>query len=280
MQRLSVVLSTGVLLLLFQLSALAQGLTDSFSTINPYHLAVSYNKTSNLIFPYAIKSVDRGSAAVITQKAKGADNILQVKAGRRGFTQTNLTVITTDDQFYSFLLDYALEPSILNISFVSEIQKQALSRIKTNESLLNDAAENVKNAKQFLNIHTQNLGMRLTLNSIYLDNKTMWFTLAATNQSLINFKPEYVRFFLRDRKRGKRTAVQEMEIQPLFSSVIENIQGLQSQKLIFGFTPFTIPSSKRLIIQLGEENGGRSLVLAVRSRKILNARLLNYCEYR
>lgn len=274
MQRLSVIISTG-LLFLFQFGALAQDLTDSFSTISPYHLAVSYNKTSNLIFPYAIKSVDRGSAAIITQKAKGVDNILQVKAARRGFSQTNLTVVTTDDQFYSFLLDYAAEPSTLNISFVNGIQKQALSKMKINESSLNCTAEIVKNAKQFLNIHTRNQAMHLTLNSIYIDNKTMWFTLAATNHSLIKFNPEYTRFFLRDRKRGKRTAIQEMEIQPLFGSTMENIQGLQSQKLIFGFTPFTIPSSKRLIIQLGEENGGRSLVLPVRGRVILDARLLN-----
>lgn len=279
MQRLSMIILTGILLV-FQLSGLAQNITDSFSAIKPYHLAVSYNKTSNLIFPYKIKSVDRGSAAIITQKAKGADNILQIKAGRRGFTQTNLTVITTDDQFYSFLLDYAIEPSVLNISFFNEIQKPLSPGTTINQSPLNVAAATVRDAKGFMNIHTKNQGIHLTLKSIYLDNKTMWFTLTAVNHSLIDFKPEYIRFFLRERKRSKRTAVQEIEIQPLFSNAIENIEGLKTQKLVFGFNPFTIPSSKRLIIQLGEENSGRSLVLSVPQKVIIDARLLDNCNCR
>ena len=45
-------------------------------SIASYHMNVSFEKTSNLIFPAAIKSVDRGSEAVLAQKAPGVENIL------------------------------------------------------------------------------------------------------------------------------------------------------------------------------------------------------------
>ena len=49
-------------------------------SIEPYSLQIGINKTTNLIFPYEIKSVDRGSRDVLVQKAKGIENVLQVKA--------------------------------------------------------------------------------------------------------------------------------------------------------------------------------------------------------
>src|ERR1044072_5277671 len=85
------------------------------SIIMPYPLVVTYYKTTNLIFPYNIKSVDRGSKDILVQKAKGVENILQVKAGKMGFDETNLTVITADGKLYSYLLNYVDTPVVLNI---------------------------------------------------------------------------------------------------------------------------------------------------------------------
>lgn len=43
-----------------------------------------------------LKSVDRGSKDVLAQKAKGVESILQVKAAKTNFDETNLTVINAD----------------------------------------------------------------------------------------------------------------------------------------------------------------------------------------
>jgi len=53
-------------------------------------------KTTNIIFPYSIVSVDIGSRDVLAQKAKGVENILQIKAARDSFPQTNISIITAD----------------------------------------------------------------------------------------------------------------------------------------------------------------------------------------
>ena len=74
--------------------------------LSPFEISIRYNKTTSLIFSYAVVSVDRGSADILVQKAKGVENIFQVKAEKRGFTPTNLSAVTAEGKFYSFLLNY------------------------------------------------------------------------------------------------------------------------------------------------------------------------------
>jgi conjugative transposon TraN protein len=280
MNRIRVGMVIGVLCIL-QLISKAQTTDSAIQVviIKPYHITIGYDKTSNLIFPFAIKSVDRGSAAVLVQKAKGVENILQLKAATHNFEQTNLSVITSDGRFYSFLLDYSAHPTILNISFykdsVKKKQDAFLTELPVNDAELRMLASKVQSEKIFLHQSTREQKMRLSLQSIYLANGSMWFNLHFKNKSLIDYKPEYVRFFLQDRKRGKRTAVQQTELTPSHVQPICNVKGRQGNDLVIGFPVFTIPRTKELIIQAGEQNGGRALTLRVPHSVVLKARLLN-----
>src|ERR1700743_3117645 len=93
-------------ILLMGATAFAQDRTKTSEVIQPQLLAVTFAKTTNLIFPYAIKSVDKGSKDLLVQVAKGVENIIQVKAAVQGFEETNLTVITADGKLYSYVVDY------------------------------------------------------------------------------------------------------------------------------------------------------------------------------
>lgn len=278
MKKISVVLITGIFF--FQLTIRAQMLDNLIRVeeIKPYHIAITYDKTSNLIFPFAIKSVDRGSAAILVQKAKGVENILQIKAGWQHFKQTNLSVVTSDAHFYSFIVDYADEPSALNISFSADTankrQTAFLSDTPIDQLAMKTLAEIVKEQKPFLHKRDQQQKMRLLLKGIYLDQQTMWFMLQLENSSLINYQPESVRFFTRDRKRAKRTAIQESELQPLYNDTGSVIAGQSSGEILLAFPPFTIPATKELFIQVTEKNGGRSLLLPVKYKTILKAKSL------
>lgn len=278
MKKISVVLIT--VLLFFQLTIRAQMLDNLIRVeeIKSYHIAITYDKTSNLIFPFAIKSVDRGSAAVLVQKAKGVENILQIKAGWQHFKQTNLSVVTGDARFYSFIVDYADEPSSLNFSFSADTanirQTVFLSDAPLDESAMKALVEKVKKQEPFLYKSDQQQKIRLSLNGIYLAQQTMWFSLQLENSSLIQYTPDYVRFFVRDRKKAKRTAIQEIELQPLYNNAGSIISGQSSGEILLAFPPFTIPATKELIIQVSERNGARSLLLPVKYKTILKARLL------
>src|SRR5689334_10024769 len=79
---------------------------SSTAILEPYRLEVSYNKTTHLVFPLSIISIDRGSASILAQKAPGVENILKVKADQKAFEETSLNVITSDGKLYSFLVCY------------------------------------------------------------------------------------------------------------------------------------------------------------------------------
>lgn len=280
MKQCCKVITACVLGLILQLHLMAQRNDMAIQTkaLQPYPIAISFNKTSNIIFPYEIISVDKGSSSVLAQKAKGVENILQLKAEKESFAQTNLSVITKDGRFYSFLVDYAQDPAILNFQIVkgSNLFKSdvLLSDFSLNEDIVNDITRQLKNRKRFLHIYTKNQRMKLSMDGIYLKENLMWISFKMANGSFISYRPESIRFFVRDLKRLKRTALQETEIQPLYAQMDSLISGNDDATAVFGFNPFTIPKTQELIVQVAEHNGGRTLVLHVRYAAMLKARLL------
>jgi conjugative transposon TraN protein len=251
----------------------AQQTEERVSMIEPYAITVSYDHTINLIFPYAVKSVDRGSSAVIVQKAKGVDNILQAKAAEKNFTETNLSVVTSDGKFYSFVVRYAEVPSWLNISFSGE-QSMLLHGERSNEAALERTSWQVLGQPAFLHVRQKKDGMSMTLAGVYLSGAQLWLRLQLSNDSQIDFRPAYMRFFLRDKKRAKRTALREIELSPVYRRELPVVFGGREGTCVMGFEPFTIPSHQQLIIQLGDESGGRVLQLTVKHKQLLQARKL------
>lgn len=87
--------------------------------IGSYRMTVGFQKTTHLIFPYAVSYVDLGNGGIIADKAQGAENIVKVKASQQGFPQTNMTVVTTDGRLYSFIVDYDANPRVLNYNLAA-----------------------------------------------------------------------------------------------------------------------------------------------------------------
>ena len=52
--------------------------------IPPYGLEVTYDKTTHIIFPAAVRYVDLGSPNLIAGKADGSENVIRVKATVKG----------------------------------------------------------------------------------------------------------------------------------------------------------------------------------------------------
>ena len=71
--------------------------------IPPYGLEVTYDKTTHIIFPAAVRYVDLGSPNLIAGKADGSENVIRVKATVKNFRdETNMSVITESGSFYTF----------------------------------------------------------------------------------------------------------------------------------------------------------------------------------
>lgn len=247
--------------------------------IEPFPLEITYNKTVNLIFPFAIKSVDRGSRDVLAQKARGIENILQVKSAKKGFTQTNLTVVTSDGKLYSFVVSYADEPLQLNIELVSDQRPQAPSALfeKTNQAIIRQASgQAVADKDRLHRIRDSSDKARLSLSGLYIREDVIFYRLQLDNHSNISYDIENLRFFIRDKKRAKRTAIQEREVIPVHVHQDTATVGANTfHVFVFALDKFTIPDQKQLTIQLMEKNGGRHMELNVQNKAIVRAKPLS-----
>lgn len=265
-------------LLMLVISGKAFAQNVELFVIEPFPLEITYHKTVNLIFPFAIKSVDRGSRDVLAQKAKGVENILQVKAARKGFVQTNLTVVTSDGKLYSFVVTYSDEPLQLNIELISDKNKPSSFALfqQSNQAVIQQSSElalSDKNKVHRIRDHSDKA--RFALSGLYIKEDVIFYRLQLENRSNITYDIENLRFFIRDKKRARRTAVQEKEVIPVYVHQDTTAVGANSfHVFVFALSKFTIPDQKQLTIQLMEKNGGRHMELQVQNKAIVRAKPL------
>jgi len=115
-------------------------------------------------------------------------------------------------------------------------------------------------------------GLELTLQEICLKDSLLWFALQLENHSPISYNPDYVRWFIRDQRQFKRTALQELPVDPSWSPPLQPIPGDSTCRNWTGFRPFALAKDKQLILEIGEGNGGRVLTLTIDHKKILKAK--------
>ena len=109
--------------------------------IEPYKMEVTYDKTSHLIFPTAIRYVDLGSEYLIAGKAEDAENVLRVKATVRDFeAETNFSVITNDGRFYSFNVYYSSYPEAMSYDLLT--MQKAVDKKNGNDVLFEELGNN------------------------------------------------------------------------------------------------------------------------------------------
>src|SRR5690348_9960629 len=71
------------------------------------------NKMTNLIFPAPIQTAVKVSRDILVQKVHGVANVIELKAARPEFPETNLSVYGKDGQVYSFIVRYARDSTVL-----------------------------------------------------------------------------------------------------------------------------------------------------------------------
>lgn len=281
MKTISTLLITGILLFLNSIPAFSQ-YPDRMTAlaIEPYYLTIAFSKTTNLVFPYAIKSVDRGSNDVLAQKAGAVENILQIKAAAEDFKETNLTVITAEGKLYSFMLNFEEHPMVLNLVFENRDSATPTSSILSdspNESKIENYADVAAHEKKTVSgIKDKKHGIKFSLDGLFIHDDAMYYRIKIENRSNINYDIDQLRFFIRDRKRAKRTATQEVEINPLhINNVVEMIKGQSEQYMVYALPKFTIPDKKYLTVQLMEQHGGRHLELKIHNKTLVRSTVLS-----
>lgn len=274
---------------------LYHGLTRKLSfdrMVPPYGLEVTYDKTTHIIFPSAVRYVDLGSPNLVAGKADGAENVIRVKAVVKNFRdETNMSVITESGSFYTFNVKYADEPLLLNIEMKDFIHDGSKVNRPNNalDIYLKELGSESPKLVQLINksIHKENkrhvkhigskaFGIQYLLRGIYTHNGLLYFHTQVRNQSNVPFEVDFVTFKIVDKKVMKRTAIQEQIIFPLRAyNYATLVAGNKDERTVFTFDKFTIPADKVLVVELNEKSGGRHQSFTVESEDIVRAKVIN-----
>ena len=260
--------------------------------VPPYGLEVTYDKTTHIIFPSAVRYVDLGSPNLVAGKADGAENFIRVKAVVRNFRdETNMSVITESGSFYTFNVKYADEPLLLNIEMKDFIHDGSKVNRPNNalDIYLKELGSESPKLVQLINksIHKENkrhvkhigskaFGIQYLLRGIYTHNGLLYFHTQVRNQSNVPFEVDFVTFKIVDKKVMKRTAIQEQIVFPLRAyNYATLVAGNKDERTMFTFDKFTIPAGKVLVVELNEKSGGRHQSFTVESEDIVRAKVIN-----
>lgn len=278
---------------------LYQGLTKAIPegrVIYPYGLEVTYHKTSHLIFPSAIRYVDLGSSNIVAGKANDAENVLRVKAAIKDFeTETSLSVICDDGSYYAFNVKYADEPDKLNVEMQDFLHSTGGQR-PTNRAdiyfkdlgssapvlvqLINNAIWQ-NNDKLIRHIGARQFGMQFQLRGMYTHNGLIYFHLLLENKNHVPYNIDYVSFRVVDRDTAKRTATQELVLQPLRTyNERTHLGGKAQLRTIYVLEQFTLSEGKQLEVTVHEYNGGRTLTFVVQNEDLVRAKNISNLKLR
>jgi hypothetical protein len=232
------------------------------SSYSQTKLELARDKTTSLIFPFPIVHVDRGSAAILAQQVKGAENILLVKSASDDLGATNLSVITADGSLYPFNVSFQTNP----LQWVYHLP------VLTTDSVGGDAATLLDNTAVSTGLKWQRYGIRLLVSGIYIRGPVMYWQLRLSNQSPIGYEVASLRFYLRDRKVANRTAVQEVELTPIYTyGKLDAVAPSSERVMIVCLKKLTIPDAKELILELMEKGGGRHGILKIKNKHLMRA---------
>ncbi|MDC2216120.1 conjugative transposon protein TraN [Bacteroides thetaiotaomicron] len=260
--------------------------------IPPYGLEVTYDKTTHIIFPSAVRYVDLGSPNLIAGKADGAENVIRVKAAVKNFREeTNMSVITESGSFYTFNVKYADEPLLLNIEMAdfihdgSEVNRpnnaldiylKELGSESPKLVHLISKAIHKDNRRHIKHIGSKAFGIQYLLRGLYTHNGLLYFHTQIKNTSNVPYEVDFVTFKIVDKKVLKRTAIQEQVIFPLRAyNYVTAVAGKKDGRTVFVLDKFTIPADKMLVVEMHEKSGGRHQTFTVESEDIVRARVIN-----
>lgn len=248
----------------------------------PPMVSVSDSQQTHLIFPEKIIYVDYGTTDIEVVKASGVDNIVAVRAVGRFAHSTNISVVTASEKFYTFDLSYASQPS--HVSFVVDPGANAANRrvaLLDNKELNSVQRENLRKEINFRiqslpKLYKDYAGMRFAITNIFIDKDILFFKFRLTNYSNIDYVPDFVRFYIQDAKKRKKTAIQQIDQKPLFFfDLPERIAAHDSKSFTVALNKFTIPDKKVLIIEVQELGGGRHFKYKLKNDPIISAEILN-----
>ena len=230
-------------------------------------LEVSMNKTTSIVFPSSINSIDRGSDRIIVQKSTG--NILRVKADSSFADTTNLTVITVDGKLYSFLVSYAASPRELTIELNVAVN------ILQDTGLLSFARKIKATENHLHGVRFGSGKVWLSLAGVYTNGDIIGCKLKIENTSPLSFEIGRITATLNGGHATKRRASHEQDVDILLTDLeMPLIREKQAGIAVVILPKAGLAPGQILQIGIQEKGSERHLKLSIPNRLLLSAYLI------
>jgi hypothetical protein len=154
-----------------------------------------------------------------------------------------------------------------------------LVRIKAppvDEDLLRDCCEKLVKAKRKIYYLSDRVfKMSLQVRGIYTREEMIFLQMAISNHSNLDYDVDSIRMYIADKVAPKKGRLQVTALPPLY--VYGNLRAIRHKSremCVIALPKFTLPESKRLVMQVLEKNGGRHLQLQADNFALVRARLI------
>lgn len=243
-------------------------------------LRFSVDKTTHFICPEPITDILAGSENIIAEHAENIGNIVRAKALDRDFAESSLTLVSESGKIHTFNILPGDNPSVLDVDLSGG---EALPGAIFNDASVNDVQMKelgsivVGKSPSVTNIGYVRQRMSFALFGIYSCDDVLMFHLNIANGNLIDYEIDFVKCYIRDKKRSKTITVQEDEITPIYVYYPQDrkqtlLKGGESLSEVLFFRRFTIPQNRILCFEVFERNGGRHLQFSMSDKELLRAK--------
>ncbi|WP_341838683.1 DUF4138 domain-containing protein [Chitinophaga pollutisoli] len=175
------------------------------------------------------------------------------------------------------VLVYTKEPSLLNI-LLDEVNypTESLVQLEGGDSggVVHRQARTIAvKDRTFSGKRDKKHNVSMELKGLYLHNDLFYMQIELSNKSNISFTLDQFRIFVQDKRTAKRTASQQVEINPIHvEGDLGYIPANATQTAVYVLQKFNIPDKKLLHLQVMEKDGGRHLHLKLRNKDLLKGR--------
>ena len=133
------------------------------------------------------------------------------------------------------------------------------------------ASNIVYKGKKMHRIRSSNEDVEIALENLEYNKNEMYFLFTITNNSSMDFKINYLRFYIATKRRSKKVSSQVIEKEHLFAyNSPDRIKAGESWTFVYVFSQFSIDDKKRFMIEIYEEKGERNLSMQLESKIINN----------
>ena len=265
-----------------------------FAFAPPHCSAQTTNQLLDTIYANDTKNVALFFPEPIRQGVTGADNfvftynrekeqyfgLLQATPG----VESNLLVINGNGSVFSYILRYKKQLSKLNYfipltnSIGNErpivqdsVRSQSLDIVKTKYDYRKFCSALLKRKPQNSILKRRNEGIVLSVERIVFDKAALYFVLEIRNNSTLDYDVNFLDLSIETRQKGKKKSAQRLFQEPLYtynlpSKILKN----ETVRFVYVLPKFSLSNDRRVVMELYEENGERSVELKIPHRFINN----------